>query len=127
MASSSNLTAELLFPVFNSSRNPYGDRRILSGLKRLAHTHTENMETKKSRILTGARVAHGSPGYENAETIAKIYGDPNNGERVTIEFESDFFTSMSMESFAEFIKNGKVFYTQQFPDGNAFEIMEVLP
>jgi hypothetical protein len=85
------------------------------------------METKKSRILIGSRVTHGSPGYENAETIAKIYGDPNNGERVTIEFESDFFTSMNMESFAEFIKNGKVFYTQQFPDGNASEIMGVLP
>lgn len=83
------------------------------------------MKTKKSRILIGSRITHGSPGYKNAETIARIYGDPNNGERVTIEFESDFFTSMSMDDYAEFIKNGKVVYNRQFPDGNAFEIMEV--
>jgi len=84
------------------------------------------MKTKKSRILIGSRIVHGSPGYGNAETIARIYGDPNDGERVTIEFESDFFTVMSIDDFAEFIKNGKIFYTRQFPDGNAFEIMEVL-
>ena len=69
---------------------------------------------------------HGSPGYENEEIISKIYGDPNNGERVTIEFESDFFTLMSMDDYAEFIKSGKVVYIRQFPDGKASEVMEVI-
>jgi len=83
------------------------------------------MKTKKSRILIGSRITHGSSGYAVEETIASIYAEPKRPDHVTIDFESGFFTRMTIPEYGEFIKNGKVVYNRQFPDGNAFEIMEV--
>ena len=77
------------------------------------------------KILIGVKVRHGSPGYENEETIASIYAEPKRSDDVTVEFESGFFTRMAIAEYGEFIKNGKVSYTFKFPDGNALEVMEV--
>ena len=77
------------------------------------------------KILIGTKILHGSPGYENKEVISKIYAEPDWPDHVTIEFESGFFTRMTLAEYGEFIKNGKVGYTRKFPDGNAFENMEV--
>ena len=77
------------------------------------------------KILIGAKILHGSPGYANKETIASIYAEPKRSDDVTIEFESGFFTHMTMAEYGEFIKNGKVSYKRKFPDGNAMEIIEV--
>lgn len=78
------------------------------------------------KIFIGAKVAHGSPGYAVEETIASIYAEPKQPDHVTIEFESGFFTRISMAEYGVFIKSGKVNYTQKFPDGNALEVMEIL-
>jgi hypothetical protein len=80
----------------------------------------------RMKILIGTKILHGSPDYENEETIASIYAEPAWPDHVTIEFESGFFTRMTMADYGEFIKNGKVSYTQKFPDGNALEVMEIL-
>ena len=77
------------------------------------------------KILIGTKIRHGSPGYENKEIISQIYAEKEQPDNVTIEFESGFFTRMTLAEYGEFIKNGKVSYTQKFPDGNALESMEV--
>lgn len=112
-------------PLQVIGRNAFGRRRIMSGLMRLTQTNTHTMTTKKSRILIGSEIKHGSPGYENRETIARIYGDATNGELVTIEFESGIFTRMSIDDYAEFIKTGKVVYARELPDGNASETIKL--
>jgi len=78
------------------------------------------------KILIGEKIRHGSPGYQNEETIASIYAEPRRSDDVTIEFESGFFTRMTMAEYGRFIKSGKVSYTRKFPDGNALEVMEIL-
>ena len=78
------------------------------------------------KILIGTKIRHGSPGYLNEEIIASIYAEPKRSDDATIEFESGFFTCMTMAEYGEFIKNGKVSYTRKFPDGNAMENMEIL-
>lgn len=77
------------------------------------------------KILIGTKIRHGSPGYSNEETIAKIYAEIAWPDYVTIEFESEFFTRMKMTEYGAFIKNGKVSYTRKFPDGTAMESLEV--
>ena len=77
------------------------------------------------KILIGTKIRHGSPGYENKETISQIYAEHQRPDNVTIEFESGFFTRMTLAEYGEFIQNGKVSYIQKFPDGNAFECMGV--
>lgn len=79
------------------------------------------------KILIGTKIRHGSPGYENEETISQIYAEKERPDKVTIEFESGFFTRMTLSEYGAFIKNGCVKYTQKFPDGNALEVMEVAP
>ena len=76
------------------------------------------------KILIGTKIRHGSPGYENEETISQIYAEKERPDSVTIEFESGFFTRMTLAEYGEFIKNGCVQYTQKFPDGDALESME---
>lgn len=79
------------------------------------------------KILIGTKIRHGSPGYENKETISQIYAEKERPENVTIEFESGFFTRMTFTEYGEFIKSGQVSYTREFPEGNALESMEVVP
>ena len=76
------------------------------------------------KILIGTKICHGSPGYENEETISQIYAEPDWLDHATIEFESGFFTRMTLTEYGEFIKNGKVSYTQKLPDGYALQSMK---
>ena len=77
------------------------------------------------KILIGTKILHGSPGYVNEETISQIYAEKERPDDVTIEFESGFFTRMTLAEYGEFIKNGKVSYTRKLSDGNALESVEV--
>jgi len=75
--------------------------------------------------LINTKVYHGSPYYENAETIEEIYVEENFPEHKTIQFESGFFTRITHKDFQTFLKDGWVRYVRNFPDGKALESMSL--
>ena len=71
--------------------------------------------------LIGTKVLHGSPGYENEETIAKVCIEPEWPDHVTIEFESEFFTRISPAELEELKQDGEIHYKNRHHSG--FEVM----
>ena len=72
----------------------------------------------KYKLLIGAKVRHGSPGYENEEIISRICTKYDHAE---IEFESGCFTKMKYNELDLFFEYGSKDYIRH--DSNAFESM----
>jgi hypothetical protein len=70
------------------------------------------------KLLIGAKVKHGSPGYENEEIISRII---NKGDHVEVEFESGCFTLMKHHQLNFFVEYGSTDYIRH--NSNAFESM----
>jgi len=63
--------------------------------------------------LIGTQVKHGSPGYENLETIESI--TTRSGSRyATIQFVSGYFTHILKIDLNKFVKKGSVQYDRAF-------------
>ena len=60
--------------------------------------------------IVGMKVRHGSPGYETSEVISSVSMDAES--IVTLEFESDAFTSMTFDELKVFYAVGLVEYTR---------------
>ena len=71
-------------------------------------------------ITQGTTVKHGSPGYENVETIKDI---TDKGDKKLITFESGFTTVMDSDDIQELFDEGEVQYVRSYPYGKAFESM----
>jgi hypothetical protein len=67
--------------------------------------------------LIGTKVLHGSPSYENEETIAKVWIEPEWPDHVTIEFESEFFTRISPAELEELKQDGEIHYKNWHHNG----------
>ena len=72
----------------------------------------------KYKLLIGAKVRHGSPGYENEEIISRIITKYDYAE---IEFESGCFTKMKYKDIDFFVEYGSKDYIRH--ESNAFESM----
>jgi len=64
--------------------------------------------------LIGQEVLHGSPGYENPETIEKIV---ITKDAVEIEFASGFFTLMTPNEFEFLLDNEELDYNEKTHGG----------
>lgn len=71
-------------------------------------------------MITDMKVRHGSPGYENVETIKDI---TDKGDKKLITFESGFTTVMDSDNIQELFDEGEVQYMRSYPDGDAYESM----
>ena len=71
-------------------------------------------------IIIDTKVRHGSPGYENVETIKDI---GNIFDKKLITFESGFTTVMDSDDIQELIDEGEVQCKRSYPDGDAYESM----
>ena len=71
--------------------------------------------------LIGKKVLHGSPYYENEETIAKVCIDPEWPDHITIDFESQFFTRISPAELEELKQDGEIHYKNRHH--NSLEVM----
>ena len=72
----------------------------------------------KYKLLIGAIVRHGSPGYENEEIITRIF---TKDDHVIVEFKSGCFTKMKHEDIDFFVEHGSSDYIRH--ESNAFESM----
>ena len=71
-------------------------------------------------IKIDTKVRHGSPGYENVETIKDV---TDIFDKKLITFESGFTTVMDSDDIQELIDEGEVQYKRSYPDGDAYESM----
>ena len=60
-------------------------------------------------ITQGITVRHGTPGYENVETIRDI---TDRGDQIHMTFESGFTTVMDSDDIQELVDEGEVQYMQ---------------
>jgi hypothetical protein len=72
----------------------------------------------KYKLLIGAIVRHGSPGYENEEIITRIF---TKDDHVIVEFKSGCFTKMKHIDIDFFVEHGSSDYIRH--ESNAFESM----
>ncbi len=70
----------------------------------------------KYKLLIGAKVRHGSPGYENEEIISRII---EKGDHLEVEFESGCFTLIKHNELDFFLEYGSTDYIRH--NSNAFE------
>jgi hypothetical protein len=64
--------------------------------------------------IVGKKVMHGSPGYENQETIKQI---TLTKDTVEIEFESSAFSSMSAAEFEFLLDTEELSYNEKHHGG----------
>ena len=72
----------------------------------------------KYKLLIGAKVMHGSPGYENEEIISHIITEDDH---VKIEFKSGCFTKITHNDLEFLVGYGSTDYIRH--NSNAFESM----
>jgi hypothetical protein len=61
------------------------------------------------KTLIGTKVLHGSPGYQNEETISEITPKGHDFEMV---FESGFFSTLSLDELYELQDDGEVHFKE---------------
>lgn len=97
------LTIDELEELVNKQEVYYTTSNNIDGYIKL----NESTERKFHKSLIGMDVLHGSPGYENKETIANVSSHPKGFE---VEFESGNFTVISKGDLEDLFSDGETFY-----------------